>query len=224
MFFPYSFWHSSLLRDLIAFYTFNDASNIGRDSLGKYHMSEFGGTMNSIVGKIGNAVENDTLESYMAVDDPNKVFNLTTDKTFAFWARVPSATAVAYLVGKEIFGPNDYYTFYIQDSAFRFTVTSDTNNILLEAGPVVSANTWYFFVGKHDLSTKTCYLQINNGTPDQDTYSGNPLDPVDEFKGVQWNIQGDVCHIDSLGIWNRILSDGELAILYNNGQGINRPF
>lgn len=235
MYFPYSFFISqpvtSLTDQLLAFYTFNNCSDLGEDSLGNFDVTAIGGTISCIAGKNGNAARTDTLGCYMAVNDTNGDFDLNSDKTITFWFRVADATCNTYLVGKEPLFPNwNYATLVSNNQVAFFLSNTDLTDFSVFSEELISSNTWYFVVAKHELNTKTFSIQVNNGTIFSNTYTGSTISTTtDSFRPVEFNNITTSCDpysldIDSVGVWNRLLTSEEISILYNNGNSTNLPF
>src|SRR5690349_12091137 len=110
MYFPYSFWTSNLKKQLLAFWTFNNCSDIGKDNFNGFNLITHG-NITCVNGKIGNAISSpDDDNAFVDVSDGNKYFNLTTDKTFTFWFKTTTAIGLGgYLFGKNFNSPDSNY-------------------------------------------------------------------------------------------------------------------
>jgi hypothetical protein len=86
--------------------------------------------------------------------------------------------------------------------------------------------TWYFLILEYDSGTDALCISVNNGTPDSNAAfaHGGPQDgssalTIGDTPGEFWDGR-----IDEVGIWNRVLTSGEKATLYNSGSGTTYPF
>ena len=94
------------------------------------------------------------------------------------------------------------------------------------AGISLNTQQWYHIAGTYDTSTRTGKVFVdgilkNTQTFESgDPFGGNLTNPV----GIGSNATGNWGlfdgQIDAVGIWNRALSDAEVAALYNNGTGL----
>jgi hypothetical protein len=227
MFFPYSFWTSSnrLNEGLLAFWTFNNCSDLGHDDLTGHDLT-IHGSLSCAGGKISNSLRNDSdISAYADFTDVEKKFNLTTDKTFAFWLKVDTALGGGgYFCGKWFNSPGDNYIIRYGSAGYVvFTIDiGGTEYETAESGQILSDDTWFFCVGKHTLSSKKISIQINNGAVIETTYTGTADDNDQNFRGLEEGSQGS--NIDALGIWNRLLTSTEITYLYNVGNGREYPF
>lgn len=218
--FPYSFWHNiNLRRSLLAFWTFNDSGNIGLDSLGVFNASTVG-SVSSVAGKIGNAIQNTASPGYLTVTDTNKVFNLNTDKTFVLWMKCTDVNG--YLFGKYFGITNPNFLGSFAGDVFLFDVNTDGTDAQAVSNSVLTTNTWFFLVFKHIKASQTISVQVNNGAIFTATYTGNLFDDAENLRLLEEGDDGTF--IDSFGIWSRLLTSEEITYLYNSGNGREYPF
>jgi hypothetical protein len=128
-------------------------------------------------------------------------------------------------------GPNTDWAFVVPNNgALTFSVGRDPSNqsdAVLSAGTITSG-AWYFFVGifDHTVGTHgTVYVSANNGT------KGSTALPSAKRVGTVSAVAiGDLSHtaiaygnmagaVDEVCVYQRVLTDDELAWLYNNGAG-----
>jgi len=98
----------------------------------------------------------------------------------------------------------------------------------LSASPatVMSADTWYFVVGKYNGSTIS--LSINAGSPTTTALAGSMNDSTSALRIGMYpsNLSGSGFGgiIDEAGFWNRAIDSDEETALYNSGNGKEYPF
>jgi hypothetical protein len=83
-------------------------------------------------------------------------------------------------------------------------------------------DTWQLMVYKHDQDTKTVSVSLDGGAFGDGVYTGGgtPADTGKQFALA--NTSGNKA--DDAAIWNRLLSDADVAALYNSGAGLAYPF
>jgi len=101
------------------------------------------------------------------------------------------------------------------DNSFRSVISS-----------LPTPDQWHHVVGSYDGSIVKMYI---NGTEVGNlSYSGTIADNMDTIYIGRRGFVGAVDFyngvIDEVGIWNRVLSEVEVAELYNNGTGLTFPF
>lgn len=232
MYFPYSFWSNpNLFQDLVAFYTFNDSSNPGKDSLNTYNLTE-NGAINTVVGKINNAANSNDDSSYLSISDTTKAFNFNTNKTYCFWIKIGN-TATAHDFMAKFVSPEPHFLFQystIGNSLGIIFYDDAFGQLFSISTTAISQDVWYFVALTHNATTKIVSLALNNN-PDTTfvfDYTGsnlsNPQNVFKLFEDTNGPQASRNATIDSFGIWNRVLNESELSFLYNNGNGVNQPF
>lgn len=128
---------------------------------------------------------------------------------------------------------NSGYTDYLLNSFTRDTIVayspqSDAGTFGTYTTISVTALTWYFVVSRFDPLNNKIELIVNAGTPTSASTSGtftNLGNPFGIFDGP--NLAKMPSHftngknefVDELGVWQRLLTDAEVASLYNGGTG-----
>ena len=236
MYFPHGFWtggnKSTLIYKLLAAWNFNDCtgcpsacSAIGNEELGNFDATQSGGgDLYCITGKLGSAAQIlSGTSTIFDTPDTSKELNLTSDKTFVFWFLFDTAAAGGALFGKYYNSPGSNYLATCDAGGLNFTISTDgTGATASTTGIVLSGDTWYFGVIRHDVSAKTISVQINNGTIFEATYTGNPFDYDQNLRLIESGTPGGA--IDAFSIWDRILTPTEITYLYNSGIGKEYPF
>ena len=191
----------ALTDNLQAFYKLSDLS----DSSGNNRTLTNNGNVSFASGKIGNAAVFDG-SNYLSKAD----FSVT-DFSVSFWCKIPTLQDANPLV--------DFYPkLGLETDSIGRISTGDFSsfNTWSDAG-VILANEWHHIVATIVGTTATLYVNNVLITSDVNEAYGNSNSrlaiPVMGF-------QGNERQIDAVGIWNRALSDAEVAELYNNGTGL----
>lgn len=152
------------------------------------------------------------------------------DFAIAAWVQLESAAALRGAVSKwTLLGNQREYSVEYDSSTNRlaFTVSSGggagTQTIVRATSFGVSTATWYFVVAQHDAANDLITIQVDAGEVHSEAHSGGAFDGTSALHIGQestassrfWD--GLIAHV---GIWKgRNLSQGEIAWLYNEGDG-----
>jgi len=122
-------------------------------------------------------------------------------------------------------GPGTNVWILYQDSTnLRFYVSDDgSTGYNVVDGTALATDTWYFVVGWYNKAEGTINIQVNNGT----IYSLVHLTGITgiglgSILRLGTNPEGGTWHegkMDSVGLWDRVLTAEEKTLLYNNGAG-----
>jgi hypothetical protein len=92
---------------------------------------------------------------------------------------------------------------------------------------VPSLNAWHFWVAEYTASTKTCKLQIDNGTGQTGTGTTVPAVQTNvplTFGGENSGANGMSAYFDGWFLYKRVLTTQQKTDLYNSGSGRTYPF
>jgi hypothetical protein len=104
--------------------------------------------------------------------------------------------------------------FFCSDGVSIFSVSSANNSL--------PNNEWTFFEITYDGSTQILSLALDRGTPVTATSVGTVQTLTADVRvggGLSTGVDCFKGQISCLGLWDRILSSGELDEVYNNGAG-----
>lgn len=200
-----------LLEGLLAFYKLSDLT----DSSGNGNTLTNTGGVTFGPGKIGDAaVFNGTNDLSVAP------FNAGTTFSFGCWMNTPALND--YDIILQQFAGAGFYT--MADGSMEFGDISTWN--AASAAGVLTINTWHHIVLVSNAGSGTLYVDGVVVATD----NINTLDLIDATDRP-FGINGEPISgaspvgklIDAVGIWNRALSNAEIALLYNNGNGIELP-
>lgn len=197
------------------------------------------GTTASGAGKLGTSRDFEAgSTNYGSIAD-NAALSVTSDLTIAAWVQIESKVAGArVIVGKGAAGSSNlsYQLRYSGSSGDRLNFAVSNNGSSITGGTTgqnanadnlgsPSLATWYFVIGWFDDVSNTINIQVNDGTVNTQTFSSAILDSAAEFEigGALGASTWDGL-IDSVSMWNRVLTAAERTALYNAGAGLNYPF
>lgn len=219
---------ANLLDGAISFWKFDEnAGSVVADNV-RTNNGLWEGTLGSqwttgLIGSGGNF--NGTDNDVKILHNANLV--PTAGITVAIWLK-PDATQVAF--SSPISKNNEFYfeNFGDTTNVYRFTVL--INSVEQNSGYTAALGTTSFslLLGTYEQSTGYHAIYVNNSLANSathvgnyaltggtnDLYIGNRTGFSRQFKGV----------IDSVGIWNRVLTSSERTLFYNNGAGLQYPF
>ena len=193
-----------LRTGLVAHWKLDETSGTRYDShTGHYDLTD-NNAVGYAAGKIGNAADfNGT--NFLSV--PSVSIGI---KTFSSWIKTESRgtyNEITYINGTQIQ--------FISDGSLR--INGAVNFV---GGPILNDGQWHFVtVVFNDSETKFFIDGIGIGSTSAVTIS-EPSDIVEigATNGVFDMLEGQ---IDSVSIWSRALSDGEVTALYNGGAGLD---
>ena len=191
----------ALTDNLLAFYKLSDLT----DSSGNNRTLTNNGNVSFASGKLGNAAVFDGNGGFISNYD---LANLNSEYTQSIWIK-STEQGVAHIFSGELpyiyaysgsvvvgaAGGNDNFVSGILDDQWHHLVVTVKNNELN-----------YFVDGQK--SQNSYPLNFTTG-------QGNLS--IGQYNNGGYNFNGQ---IDAVGIWNRALSDSEVAALYNSGNGL----
>lgn len=180
----------------------------------------------------------------------NNDFLVLNNKTFAFWVNlqqipVPQGgtTYTPVFFGNASSTAGNYSIYAGSSSNTGFQAQLKTGTISLEVYPTgqiaritssgFSANNWNFIVAWIDYYNTGIGIQVNNGTTISGFFGHNIQNVgITGIFGSTFNVGSNlitnsisgIFGIQSLSIWNRLLTDSEKSLLYNKGFGVQYPF
>lgn len=225
---------SSLLTGLMAYWKLDETSGTRADSSGNGNSIAVAGTPGSASGKIGNAatfaadgsrlVKAGTTFQFAAADftisawiNPNSLVG--GDQWGKGVMRSLSGDAIGdWMIGVQADGD-------VQCAHWKSAGADTTGSHQTSATGLVSTSTWTHVVFRRSSGTYTIWT---NGTSraftNVSTASGwgnVGFEMGRIFGGATYGWNG---LIDEAGVWNRGISDSEIAALYNGGTGVTYPF
>lgn len=117
------------------------------------------------------------------------------------------------------------YRMYVTDLTDAIAVSVSDGSTIFTAQTGVSSianNTWYFFEAVYNATTNVLSLALDRGVPVTTSSVTDPQSIEADFRigsGSSTGFTPFKGQISQIGMWDRILSSGELDDLYNSGLG-----
>lgn len=219
---------SDPLTSLTAYWKMEEGNGITREDshTGNKDLTDSASTHN-VVGKIGNAARfigyPDSLFSADAAFAPG-----SNSFTVIGWFKPFGPTST--LVGRVDVPAVQGWRFMYDNSSAKFVLQVFNSTIpasfSLSSAITISQSVWYFAAFGYNSAATGLFMSVNgvapatlNGISPQNNSSTSLIFGRDESNG-----DADA-HIDETGIWmGRVLSDADIAWLYNSGNGRTYPF
>lgn len=218
-----------LLTSLVSWWELGEASGTRVDSVtATGNDLTDNNTVLSATGKVGDGADHEQANSeYLSRASGASLQTGDIDISGCAWVNIESVSAG---FNPAIFkkGANTSREYMLRilaaTPAFEFLVSSDgTTATTLTHGTTLSLATWYFVWFKHDSAADLIYLGVNDGAAVSVAHVGGMIAAGGDFK-TAWNDWTDTGIfdgvIDQMGFWKRMITDAEIAALYNGGAGV----
>ena len=207
------------LNGLQAFYKLSDLT----DSSGNSNTLTNTGSVSFSSGKIGNAAVFDGGNS-QNLTTPVNGGGYTNGTSVSFWMRKTGNKGTCGLI-QAVTGDRQGWTIINENNSGWFLLAGN-GSWNLQTSPFLSSsdNNWHHIVITDDNADMKIYLDGSIATSNSTvSYTVAPvkLGTFEHFFGN--NPQSFDGQIDAVGIWNRALSDSEIAALYNSENGLELP-
>ena len=193
-----------------------------------HDLSEGGGAISSVVGKIGNAAHFDTAGQYLTYADAGDVFDFGAADPFlvAFWMKVPSPDAE-----NGIFGKTNWNISALTGWLFHYNSGADTVSFYIGNGvspqgdtPAVSFGDlgWHLVMGWYD-GAGTGYASVDNDSGTEVNFAvsgigsaaGQPLRTSNAWLGGSPKYD-----LDAMIVFSDDLDQDARDYLWNDGAGV----
>ncbi len=217
----------------LAYYKLDESSGNAADATGNGYTLTNTGTVTFSTGLINNGSYNTTSSQYLG---RSSAFGLTSSSNFSIslWIKLTSDnTADRDIFNFDVTGASGstirgVYEYNSGTRRLRFYRASNTNTFL-DINGNIGTNAWYHLVFTYNGGTGAMALYKNNAAAVTGTNSGT----TNNANSSQFNIMSTVQYsfnaplnggMDEVGIWNAVLTSGEVSELYNGGAGLAYPF
>lgn len=211
-----------LRTNLLSYWNLEEASGIRKDMIGTNDLTENVALPNA-TGISGNAAgftaaSTQTLRNI----NPATLQLSNVDFTTVGWIYFSAAT-VNGMWGKGNSGNgnllNQEWSLIEVTSRVNFNIGNGVSATTTVSSVPLVTGQWYFVAAWWDKAAQRAYVSVNNGTADSIANLTGPA-----ANGWEYSTGRTVDHfldgrIDSVGVWNRLLTPAELTWLYNNGNG-----
>ncbi len=214
---------------LVAYYKFDEQDTSGSgiiiDSSGNGNDGINNGA-NNITGKLGTAYEFDGNNDYIDLGDGD--LNIIGAISISMWIKGTGSESYMLFARDGTTATTIQFRLDLVNSKPRFAIC--TNNICHRATGKTNINdgTWHHIIGIWDGTTNSngIKIYIENSNENNATFSGiqSTTNSNTCIATRNENSEGDFCYdgsIDEVGIWNRALSEEEIEVLYNDGDGLS---
>lgn len=226
-----------ITTDLSAWWHLNESSGNRSDSSGNSNTLTNNASVGSESGtRIGTVSTFTSASNQSLTISSNESLDLSnTNFSFCLWMSLTSTTNNAandYIGVFSKGGGGSNYTFSLnyrpslpalQVQLYNGGTTYSLNHTNVGA---VSLGRWYHVVFTFNRVTKACCLWIDNNkqTGTSSVFATDSSFGVGIGRGYNNNTYNSSCKIGHVGLWRRLLTDEEVAILYNAGQTRDYPF
>jgi len=205
---------------LIAYWSFDDSSNLGNDESGNGNDGvNFGAVYNSD-SKKGGSLEFDDVGDYMSIGSTSSL-GLTDTMTVAFWVKIDSqgSDETVKIFGNEpVWEEYGDFSIFIGDGAFDPGYKFFSGNNLrtgIEFTEDIIDQSWHHIVVSHSGTNVKLYVdgELDNQATNFNSFSANTesLEIGTDIEGYE-SIDG---RIDEFYIYDRVLSLSEIQDIYD---------
>jgi hypothetical protein len=216
---------NNLLTGLVTYYSFE---NNLEDSVGNYDLSA-----SSAISYTPSKIDQGPIfdgSSWMS--GSNGYNEITGSFTISVWiySDIDYNTGGDYKsILAKYYTPTDdrSYALVVRETdklRLRISEDGDLTNEVVSSESLVK-ETWYHVVAVFDAGNEM-RLYINNGSPVSESTSLNSIHSSSEplYIGQVTRNTGNYLFdgiIDEIGVWNRVLTEEEISLLYNSGSGLS---
>ena len=215
-----------LLAGLQAHWSLDEASGTRYDSVQTHPLTPHGVVLQG-EGKVGSYAAEfiPGTSAYLSCPSATGLQLGGGDFTIAGWVFF-NALLESGLVGKWQTGSLEYLVASNgSELGLKVSANGATPTELYTSGGLESG-VWYFFAAWHDTAAGTLNVGLNGQSPSSLSYEAGVYVGDAEFNLGRDALAG-LClpgRLDGVSLWNRVLSSGERARLYNAGNGLEYPF
>lgn len=218
-----------------AYWKADESSGNMSDSTANANTLVNGSSVPFVAAKINNGtdLESGSTDYFSIADASQSGLDLTGDFTITAWLNPESISALHVLASKDQGQPNRSYAVGLRDIAgtkyMEWLLSTDgqnanTNNYRV-ASASITTGSFKFYVWTYTSSSGSCQGYINNTSIGSTTGSSGIYNSTADFQLGRSETANYFDGIaDEIGVWNRVLTSGELTTLYNGGTGIQYPF
>jgi hypothetical protein len=219
---------SSLFDGIISFYRFETTNGVNTFddvfNLNNLTSTTVTDAQALTIGQFGNGMDCEGLRSVSAVfqnaSTQNLSFGMTSDFSISFWIRRVAGdpgTGNPFLQFDEF--DNLYFQDYVSGGDLYLNITGSSNFYIPGLLNSAGASAWRHIVIRvdRDLGNSTCVDSVCSPSYTGIASNGNSVDPL-VLKVCSSFANGE---LDSLGFWNRLLTDAEVQALNVGVNGLD---
>ncbi len=221
---------NSLMQDLKAFWKMNEASGTRYDSVGTNHLLD-NNTVGSFAGVIGigSSFVDEQNESLTIDDNDDLSVDGEQDFSISTWFNIDGNEGWTALLGKfsGSWASAVEYALRRENGSGKlgFLVSNGVGTTLVVSNSVISLGSWHHVIVSRDTTAGLLNMYYD-GVGSSIAYSDDIAETSEKFRigGKASGFDDSDVLIDSVGLWKRVLTDGERTALYNSGNGLEYPF
>jgi len=219
---------STLLTGLTGYWKLDESAGATRNdsTANANHLTDHN-TVGSSAGKIGNAANFVSASSRYLSHADAAAFQMgsSTDFSLAAWVKYTATNQLFVCYGQ--FGATNKHYYFTNGTGISAVVGDGTTNVTVGAVHAFDDNAWHLAIMTASR-TGNLTLYVDNtveGVPTSISTLGSLNNTLGFAIGAdplpQLYFDGSV---DEVGLWNRVLTSGELTELWNAGAGKTYPF
>lgn len=220
----------SLPTGLLAFWLLDEASGNRLDSTANGNTLTSNSSVGQAAGKFGDAADFVSASSQSLTRAAGVGTLLTNAFTFAAWV-YPTAAGFSVIASKGDLNSYNTAQFALEKTTqHRLALTVGGSNLLYVQFPGMQLSQWNLIIAWFDGAAQRAGAAINGQDATLTLSASMPAVLVADAHGLalgKWaNVNGGYFtgRIDHAGLWNRALSEAEIAALWNGGDGLDYPF
>lgn len=218
----------TLLNTLLAHWKLNKASGQRNDSSGRGNHLSDNNTVGQAEGKINQAALFIRANSEFLSIPSNMDLTFNADNfTISAWVYLTTKANTMALVAKDD-GSNKEYSLIYNQASDRFVFQVATEIVAANTFGSPATGTWYHVLCYEDVTGEVIGIRVNNGATDEFGTGGVfAQSGTAQFRlgardsGAPIYLDG---RVDSVSVWERLLTADESTALYCNGLGLDYSF
>jgi len=201
---------------LLAFWKLDEESTVRGDATGNGNALSDTNGVGFTSGKLGNAAYFNGSNSLST----NTTFDTSQSYTICCWAKTDATGGYQKVV--EVDGASSQTQLEAWGDGFNGPFFQPANNVQLTIPGFVGDTQPHFLTCAYNAATGVASFYIDGQKSTQDGLMGIGQPG---YLGIGGATSDPLTGwVDEVGVWNRALSDEEIAQLYNNGNGLAYPF
>ena len=205
----------SLTNDLVSYWKLEEASGTRADVNNANNLADRNSNTTRAAGKLGFAAQFLAANSnQLWVSGGGTLGFGKEDFTTSGWIKFDDVSVSKGMWGKGNSGNTaltqaEWMLYKDANGKIYWVLSNGTASVQLDSGVTPTTGTWYFIVAWYSATDEKAYIQINGAAEVSTPYTAGPSD-----RGLEFSM-GRTCDrffsglIDSVGVWNRVLTDRE---------------
>ncbi len=223
---------TTLSSNLVSYWELDESSGVANDATPSNNDLTNNNATPFVTAKLNNGAdfERGSSQFFSITDAAQTGLDITGDISFSVWVKFETIEA-STIIAK--FGDNGApgdaaYRLIAGDGGLHLSVTNSAGTTAYGSWPSLglSTGTWYHLVATWKASTSKANLYINDAAQAEKTTTGvtDIRNTTNNFNLGISNYPADANYmdgvLDEVGIWNRVLTQGDVNGLYNSGSGL----